>query len=169
MKFGIRLVQRWWTGHNHSKIMKFRALPFRGGELDMTVKRGNLAVSQFRGDWLDMTYWDVTKVRILPFIGLLLTWQGLPCDFKWACHSMEENDKWSLDLLRKIRIFSWRCWFYPSGNMSESHYQRFSANKIGLTCDHFAEEMNIVLCGPTIPWTGISKQFWRGIKWDHVP
>jgi len=30
--------------------------------------------------------------------------------------------------------------------------------------------MNIILCGPTITWTGgIGKRFWRGIKWDQIP
>ena len=33
---------------------------------------------------------------------------------------------------------------------------------LGLTRD--AREMNIILCGPIIPWTGIGKQFWRGVK-----
>jgi len=49
------LVQRWRTGHNHSETTKFRALPFRGDKLDMTVQRGNLAICQFRGDELDVT------------------------------------------------------------------------------------------------------------------
>ena len=48
---------------------EFRALPFRGDELDMTVQRGNLTVCRFRGDELDMTDWDVAKSRIMSFRG----------------------------------------------------------------------------------------------------
>jgi len=54
MKFGIRLVQRWQIRHDCSKTTEFRAVPFRGDKLDMTVQKGNLVVYRFRGDELDM-------------------------------------------------------------------------------------------------------------------
>ena len=38
---------------------------------------------------------------------------------------------------------------------------------IGLT-RHFVREMNTFLSGPTIPWMGIGKEFWRGRR-DQVP
>jgi len=37
----------------------------------------------------------------------------------------------------------------------------------GSICDYFAGETIVAYCDPTIPWTGISKGFWRQ-RWDHI-
>ena len=57
--------------------------------------------------------------------------------------------------LRKLTKFAGML-VYPPGSRLESYYPRFNVNMIGLI-HHFAREMNIFLCGPTIPWTGSSK------------
>jgi len=34
---------------------------------------------------------------------------------------------------------------------------------------HLAREMNIILCGPTTPWTGVGKWVWRGNQMGSGP
>jgi len=69
-EIGYSSVQRWQTGHNRLEITKLRVFTVQRWRTGHNSKqKGRFGCLSFRGDELDITDWEATKLEILSFRG----------------------------------------------------------------------------------------------------